>query len=93
MKFGLYHIKYRDMDILIITYIFNAILISTANADLRPRSLSDFFFLLAAAGALSDAVKIVIKVSTEAAASFIIKGFFALIFDFLEAGNVSEIKI
>jgi hypothetical protein len=73
-------------------YISNTILTSTANADLRPRPLSDFFFLLAAAGAISDAVKIVIEVSIKAAAFFVTKGFFALIFDLLKTGNVSEIK-
>jgi hypothetical protein len=81
------------MNILIVIYIFNAVLISTANADLRPRPLSDSFFLLAAAGASNDAVKIIIEVSTETATSFIIKDFFTLIFDLLEAGNVSEIKV
>jgi hypothetical protein len=81
------------MDILIIICIFDAVLIFIANADLRSRFLSDFFFLLAAAGALSDAVEVVVEVSAEAAASFVIKGFFTLIFDFLEAGDVSEIKV
>jgi hypothetical protein len=73
--------------------ISDAILIFIVNADLRPRSLSDFFFLLAAVGALSDAVEVIIKVSVKAAVSFMIKNFFALIFDFLEAGDVSEIEI
>jgi hypothetical protein len=81
------------MDILIITYIPNAILTSTANADLRPRPLPNSFFLLAAAGAISDAIKIIIEASAEITASFIIKSFFTLIFDLLEAGNVSEIEI
>jgi hypothetical protein len=80
------------MNILIIIYISDVILIFTANADFRPRSLSNSFFLLAAAGASSDAIKIVIKISIKAAASFIIKNFFTLIFDLLKAGNVSEIK-
>jgi hypothetical protein len=73
--------------------IFGAILIFTANADLRPRFLLDFFFLLAAAGASSDAVKVVVEISAEAAVSFVIKGFFALVFDLLEVGDVSEVKI
>jgi hypothetical protein len=81
------------MDILIVIYISDAILISTANADLRSRSLSDSFFLLAAAGTLSDAIEVVVEVSAEIAASFVIKDFFTLVFDLLEAGNVSEIKI
>jgi hypothetical protein len=81
------------MDILIIINIFNTVLIFIANADLRPRSLPDFFFLLAAAGVSNDAVEIVIEVSAEAAVSFVIKSFFILIFDFLEAGDVFEIKI
>jgi hypothetical protein len=78
--------------LIIIIYISDTNLTSTANADLRSRSLSDFFFLLTAAGALSDVIKIVIKVSAEAAALFIIKIFFTLIFDFLETGDASEIK-
>jgi hypothetical protein len=81
------------MDILIMIYISDAVLISTANADLRSRSLPDSFFLLAAAGASSDAIEVVVEVSAEAAVPFIIKGFFALIFDLLEAGNASEIEI
>jgi hypothetical protein len=75
-----------------VIYIFDAILIFTANADFRSRSLPDFFFLLAAAGALSDAVEIIIEISAEAAAFFIIKIFFTLIFDLLEAGDVFEIE-
>jgi hypothetical protein len=85
--------QYKDMNILIVIYISDAVLISIANADLRSRSLSNSFFLLAATEASSDAVEIVIKVSAEAAASFIIKNFFALIFVLLEAGDVSEIKV
>jgi hypothetical protein len=81
------------MDILIITYISDAVLIFTANVDLRPRSLLNFFFLLVAAGASSDAIEIIIEVSAKAAISFIIKDFFTLIFDLLKAGNVSKIKI
>jgi hypothetical protein len=81
------------MDILIVTYISDAVLISTANADLRPRSLLDSFFLLTAAGASSDTIEIVVEVSAEVAASFVIKNFFALVFDFLEVGDVSEIEI
>jgi hypothetical protein len=81
------------MDILIVIYISDAVLISIVNADLRSRSLLNFFFLLAAAGALSDAIEVVIEVSIEAIVPFIIKNFFALIFDFLEAENVSEIKV
>jgi hypothetical protein len=73
--------------------ISNAILIFTANADLRPRSLLNSFFLLAAAGASSDAIKVIIEISAEITIFFVIKGFFTLIFDFLEAGNVSEVKI
>jgi hypothetical protein len=80
------------MDILIVTCISGAILTSTTNTDLRPRPLSNSFFLLAATGASSDAVKVVVKVSAEITASFVIKGFFTLIFDFLEAGDVSKIK-
>jgi hypothetical protein len=85
--------QYKDMDILIVICIFNAVLTFTANADLRPRSLSDFFFLLAAAEAISDAVEIIIKASVEVAVFFVIKSFFALIFDLLEAGDVSEIEV
>jgi hypothetical protein len=48
---------------------------------------------LAAAGAISDAVEIVVEASTKAAVSFVIKSFFALIFDLLKAGDVSEVKI
>jgi hypothetical protein len=81
------------MNILIIIYISDAVLIFIANADLRPRSLPNFFFLLAAAGASSDAIEIIIEASAEAAAPFVIKNFFILIFDLLEAGNVSEVKI
>jgi hypothetical protein len=75
------------------TYISDAILIFTVNADFRLRSLPDSFFLLTATEASSDAIKIIIKVSAEAAVSFIIKSFFALIFDLLEAGDASEVKI
>jgi hypothetical protein len=75
------------------TSISDIILTSTANADLRPRFLPDSFFLLAAAGTSNDTIEIIIEISTEIAASFVIKNFFALIFDLLEAGNVSEIKI
>jgi hypothetical protein len=85
--------QYRDIDILIIICISDTILISIANADLRLRSLPNSFFLLAAAEASSDAIKIVIKASAKVAAFFVTKGFFTLIFDLLEAGNVSEIKI
>jgi hypothetical protein len=85
--------QYRDMDILIVICISGAILIFITNADLRSRSLSDFFFLLAAAGVLSDAVEVVIEASAEAAAFFVIKDFFALVFDFLEAEDASEIKV
>jgi hypothetical protein len=81
------------MNILIIIYISDIILIFTANADFRLQSLSDFFFLLIITEISSDAIEIVVEISTETAASFIIKSFFALIFDFLEAGDVSEIKI
>jgi hypothetical protein len=75
------------------TCIPDTVLIFTANADLRLRSLSDSFFLLAAAGALSDAIEIVVEVSIKVTALFMIKGFFVLIFDLLEAGDASEIKI
>jgi hypothetical protein len=85
--------QYKDMNILIVIYISDAVLISIANADLRSRSLSNSFFLLAATEASSDAVKIVIEISTEVAVPFVIKNFFTLIFDLLEVGNVSEIKI
>jgi hypothetical protein len=78
---------------LIIICISDTVLISTANADLRLRSLLNSFFLLAAAGAPNDAIKVVIEASAEAAVSFVIKGFFTLIFDFLKAGDVSEIKV
>jgi hypothetical protein len=80
------------MDILIVICISNAVLIFTANADLRSRLLLDFFFLLAAAGALNDAVKIVIEASIEVTAFFVIKDFFALVFDLLEVGDASEIE-
>jgi hypothetical protein len=81
------------MNILIMICISGVILIFIINADFRPRPLSDSFFLLAVVGALSDAVEVIIKVSVEVAVSFVIKGFFTLIFDFLEAGDVSEIEI
>jgi hypothetical protein len=81
------------MDVLIVTNIFGAILISTVNADLRSRSLPDFFFLLAAAEVSNDAVEVVIEVSAEVAVSFVIKSFFALVFDLLEAGDVFEIEV
>jgi hypothetical protein len=81
------------MNILIVICISDIVLISTANADLRLRSLSDFFFLLTVAGASNDAVEIIIEISAEVTASFIIKDFFTLIFDLLKIGNVSEIKI
>jgi hypothetical protein len=55
--------------------------------------LCQIFFLLAAAGVSSDAIKIVIEISVEAAAFFMIKNFFTLIFDFLEAGNVFEVEV
>jgi hypothetical protein len=85
--------QYKNINILIMICISDAILIFTANADLRLRSLSDFFFLLAAAGASNDAIEVVIEISAEITASFVIKGFFALTFDFLEAGDASEVKI
>jgi hypothetical protein len=81
------------MDILIVICISDIILISITNADLRLRSLPDFFFLLVAAGVSSDAVEVIVEVSAEIIVFFVIKGFFALVFDFLEAGDVSEIKI
>jgi hypothetical protein len=81
------------MNILIIIYVFGVILIFTANADFRSRFLPDFFFLLAAAGVSNDAIEIVIEISIKIAASFMIKDFFTLIFDFLETGDVSKIKI
>jgi hypothetical protein len=76
-----------------VTCISGAILISTVNADLRQRLLPDSFFLLAAAGVSNDAVEIIIKISIKAAAPFMTKGFFTLVFDFLKAGDVSEFKI
>jgi hypothetical protein len=85
--------QYRNMNILIVICIPDAVLISIANADLRLRFLSDSFFLLAAAGASSDAIEIIIEASAEAVASFVIKSFFILVFDLLEAGNVSKIKV
>jgi hypothetical protein len=85
--------QYRDMDILIVIYIFNAVLIFIVNADLRSRPLSDFFFLLVAAEVISDAVEIIIEVSTNVAVFFVIKDFFILVFDLLEAGDVSEIEV
>jgi hypothetical protein len=81
------------MDILIMINISGAILISIINADFRSRSLSDSFFLLTVAGASNDTIKVVIEISIEVAVFFVIKGFFVLIFDFLEIGNASEIKI
>jgi hypothetical protein len=81
------------MNILIVICIFGAILISTANADLRPRSLPDSFFLLAAAGASSDAIEIIVEILANPIVSFVIKCFFTLIFDLLEIGDVSEIKV
>jgi hypothetical protein len=84
--------QYKNMNILIIICISGAVLISTTNADLRSRSLPDSFFLLAAVGISSDAVEIVVEISAEAAIFFVIKDFFILIFDFLKAGDVSEIK-
>jgi hypothetical protein len=81
------------MNILIVISISDIILIFIANADLRPRSLSDFFFLLAAAGTSSDTIEVIIKISIKIAVFFIIKDFFTLTFDFLEAGDVSEIEI
>jgi hypothetical protein len=77
---------------LIIISISDTVLIFTTNADLRSRSLPNSFFLLAAAEALSDTVEVVIEVSAEATASFVTKGFFALIFDLLEAGDASEVE-
>jgi hypothetical protein len=54
--------------------------------------LPDSFFLLAAVGASSDAVEVVVEASVETAASFVTKGFFVLVFDLLEAGDASEVE-
>jgi hypothetical protein len=78
---------------LIIICISDTVLISTTNVDLRSRSLPDSFFLLVVGGASSDAIKVVIEVSVEVVAFFVIKSFFILIFDLLEAGDASEVKI